>query len=173
VVAPTASCGWIGGGCAQPAVLRTVRQALADGRAASSASRRPTTARCASWATCWSSAWPAIRAARWSCSSTRCCRAPGWWSSATRRWPRAAAGLAPRVGLPVTVVAHGAMRPALPRRRACSAATTPRPTRPALPPGSFVVVATQGRRDLQGLRAALALQARQVFFVASERKARC
>ena len=27
--------GWIGGGCAQPAVLRTVRQALADGRARS------------------------------------------------------------------------------------------------------------------------------------------
>ena len=25
--------GWIGGGCAQPAVLRTVRKALADGRA--------------------------------------------------------------------------------------------------------------------------------------------
>jgi len=32
-------------------------------------------------------------------------------------------------------------------------------------------VATQGRRDVQGLRAALALQARQVFFVASHRKA--
>ena len=27
------AAGWIGGGCAQPAVLRTVRQALADGRA--------------------------------------------------------------------------------------------------------------------------------------------
>jgi xanthine dehydrogenase accessory factor len=33
------------------------------------------------------------------------------------------------------------------------------------------VVATQGRRDVQGLRAALAVQARQVFFVASHRKA--
>jgi xanthine dehydrogenase accessory factor len=38
-------------------------------------------------------------------------------------------------------------------------------------PGAFVVVATQGRRDVQGLRAALALSARQVFFVASARKA--
>lgn len=37
--------------------------------------------------------------------------------------------------------------------------------------GSFVVVATQGRRDVQGLRAALSLRARQVFFVASARKA--
>ena len=25
--------GWVGGGCAQPAVVRSVRQALADGRA--------------------------------------------------------------------------------------------------------------------------------------------
>jgi xanthine dehydrogenase accessory factor len=37
--------------------------------------------------------------------------------------------------------------------------------------GSFVVVATQGRRDVQGLRAALSLNARRVFFVASARKA--
>ena len=27
--------GWVGGGCAQPAVIRTVRQALQDGRARS------------------------------------------------------------------------------------------------------------------------------------------
>lgn len=39
-----------------------------------------------------------------------------------------------------------------------------------IPPGAFVVVATQGRRDLQGLRAALRSQARRLFFVASARK---
>jgi xanthine dehydrogenase accessory factor len=37
--------------------------------------------------------------------------------------------------------------------------------------GAFVVVATQGQRDLQGLRAALALRAGGVWFVASARKA--
>jgi xanthine dehydrogenase accessory factor len=35
----------------------------------------------------------------------------------------------------------------------------------------FVVVATQGRRDLQGLKAALALQPQGLWFVASARKA--
>lgn len=38
-------------------------------------------------------------------------------------------------------------------------------------PGAFVVVATQGRRDLQGLSAALSVKARKIFFVASARKA--
>ncbi|HYB66491.1 MAG TPA: XdhC family protein, partial [Steroidobacteraceae bacterium] len=37
--------------------------------------------------------------------------------------------------------------------------------------GAFVVVATQGRRDLPGLRAALALDARKIWVVASVRKA--
>jgi xanthine dehydrogenase accessory factor len=42
---------------------------------------------------------------------------------------------------------------------------------PHVGPGAWVVVATQGRRDVQGLRLALALQPRQVSFVASARKA--
>ena len=33
VTADGIAAGWIGGGCAQPAVMKTVRQALADGRA--------------------------------------------------------------------------------------------------------------------------------------------
>jgi xanthine dehydrogenase accessory factor len=37
--------------------------------------------------------------------------------------------------------------------------------------GGLVVVATQGRRDIYGLQAALALQAERCWFVASERKA--
>jgi xanthine dehydrogenase accessory factor len=41
----------------------------------------------------------------------------------------------------------------------------------ALPTGGLVVVATQGRRDLPALRAALALQPQTLWFVASERKA--
>jgi xanthine dehydrogenase accessory factor len=42
---------------------------------------------------------------------------------------------------------------------------------PRVGPGARVVVATQGRRDVQGLRLALALSARQVSFVASAKKA--
>jgi xanthine dehydrogenase accessory factor len=37
--------------------------------------------------------------------------------------------------------------------------------------GGLVVVATQGRRDVQGLKAALSLQPDTLWFVASERKA--
>jgi xanthine dehydrogenase accessory factor len=55
--------GWIGGGCAQPAVIKTVRRALLDGLARKIR-------------TCWNLAWPAIRVARWSCSSTRSCQPP-------------------------------------------------------------------------------------------------
>ena len=101
--------GWIGGGCAQPAVLRTVRQALADGAVARDphrAGRRRSA--CANSTTCSSSAWPATAAARWSSSSTRCCRARGWWWSATRRWRRRWPAWRRASGLPVTVVAHGA-----------------------------------------------------------------
>ena len=50
---------------------------------------------------------------------------------------------------------------------ACDATTLSR-----IAPGAWIVVATQGRRDLQGLRLALALRARQVSFVASARKAK-
>ena len=52
-----------------------------------------------------------------------------------------------------------------------AAATLGQAVAQALPAGGLVVVATQGRRDLQALRAALALQPQTLWFVASERKA--
>ena len=79
----------------------------------------------------------------------------------------ALAGLAPRVGLPVTVLAQGADAARFPDAERVLVTDES----PDIAPGSFVVVATQGRRDLQGLRAALSIGARQVFFVASARKA--
>jgi xanthine dehydrogenase accessory factor len=87
--------------------------------------------------------------------------------------PLAAAltGLAPRVGLPVTVVAHGADATRFPDAEQVLASDEPAAVSAGIAAGAFVVVATQGRRDVQGLRAALALQARAIFFVASARKA--
>jgi xanthine dehydrogenase accessory factor len=87
--------------------------------------------------------------------------------------PLAAAltGLAPRVGLPVTVVAHGADATRFPDAEKVLASDEPAAVSAGIAAGAFVVVATQGRRDVQGLRAALALQARAIFFVASARKA--
>lgn len=166
--------GWIGGGCAQPTVLKMVRQALADGRArmlriAPSAEGEVRELEdvlefgmaCHSGGTIELFVDPVLPRARLTVIGD----SPLAMALAT---------LAPRVGLPVTVVAQGvegadALRYADAERVLATdeAAAVQR----ELAPGSFVVVATQGRRDLQGLRAALVARARRVFFVASARKA--
>ena len=163
--------GWIGGGCAQPAVLRTVRQALADGRArviriapAEEGSMRELDdvlefgMACHSGGTLELFVDPMLPRARLVVVGDS---------------PLAAAltGLAPRVGLPVTVVAHGADATRFPDAEKVLASDEPAAVSAGIAAGAFVVVATQGRRDVQGLRAALALQARAIFFVASARKA--
>ena len=159
--------GWIGGGCAQPAVLRTVQRALADGAA------------------------QVIRIAPAEDGQVRelgdvlefgmACHSGGTLElfidpvlprhrlTIIGDSPLAAAlaGLAPRVGLPVTVVAPGADAARFPDAEQVLASDEGLD----IGRGSFVVVATQGRRDLQGLRAALGLGARCIFFVASARKA--
>lgn len=161
--------GWIGGGCAQPAVLKTVRHALADGRArviriapAEEGQVRELGdvlefgMACHSGGTLELFVDPLLPRAR---------------LVVVGDTPLAAAlaALAPRVGLPVTVVAHGAEAARFPD--ADQVVARDEGAEAEVAPGAFVVVATQGRRDLPGLRAALALQARQVFFVASARKA--
>ncbi len=163
--------GWIGGGCAQPAVLRTVRQALADGRArviriapAEDGQVRELDdvlefgMACHSGGTLELFVDPILPRAR--------LLVVGDSPLAV-----ALAGLAPRVGLPVTVLAHGTDAARFPDAEQVLASDDAAQAAHAVAPGSFVVVATQGRRDVQGLRAALAVGARQVFFVASERKA--
>jgi xanthine dehydrogenase accessory factor len=159
--------GWIGGGCAQPAVQRTVRQALADGvaRMIRIAPAEQGHIRelddvlefgmaCHSGGTLELFVDPMLPRARLTVVGDS---------------PLAAAltGLAPRVGLPVTVVAQGADA----TRFADAERVLNSDDAVDVAPGSFVVVATQGRRDLQGLRAALVIGARQIFFVASARKA--
>lgn len=169
--------GWIGGGCAQPAVLRTVRQALVDGRArmiriAPDADAAEGGAlrelgdvlefgmACHSGGTLELFIDPVLPRARLTVIGDSPVAV-------------ALADLAPRVGLQVSVVAHG-LAPGSADSRFAGApliASDEVAALAALAPGSFVVVATQGRRDVQGLRAALALQARQVWLVASARKA--
>ena len=143
--------GWIGGGCAQPAVLRTVRQALADG--------------CARMIRITPAGLGEMRELDEVLEFGMACHSGGTLELfIDPMLPRqrltligdspvaqALAGLAPRVGFAVCVVAPGATAERF--------------------PDAAQVVATQGRRDVQGLRAALALRARQVSFVASARKA--
>jgi len=163
--------GWIGGGCAQPAVLRTVRQALVDGRArliriapAEEGHEKELDdvlefgMSCHSGGTIELFVDPVLPRARLVVIGDSPVAV-------------ALAGLAPRVGLQVTVVAPGADAQRFPDAAQLIASDDAATAAAQVAPGSFVVVATQGRRDVQGLRAALALQARQVSFVASARKA--
>jgi xanthine dehydrogenase accessory factor len=167
--------GWIGGGCAQPAVLHTVREALADGRArliriapaSADAARDPQALlgdalefgmSCHSGGTIELFIDPILPPTRLVVIGDS-------------PVALAIAGLAPRVGLPVTVIARGAD----PQRFADASQVIDTDEAAAVAaqvaPGCLVVVATQGRRDLQGLRAALALKALKVWLVASARKA--
>ena len=163
--------GWVGGGCAQPAVIRTVRQVLADGRARL-IRIAPTDdgherdlgdvlefgMACHSGGTLELFIDPVLPHAQLVVIGAS---------------PVAAslAQLAPRVGFSVTLIAHEADAGAFPDAQRVIASDDAAVVVPQVVPGAWVVVATQGRRDVQALRLALALNARQVSFVASARKA--
>lgn len=171
--------GWIGGGCAQPAVLRTVQAALADGQARliritpqAEGSEPELNAQmaqlndvlefgmaCHSGGTLELFVDPVLPRARLTIIGDSPVAV-------------ALAGLAPRVGLAVSVIAHGADAARFPDATRVLAQDDAAAAAQAVAPASFVVVATQGRRDVQGLRAALALQAAGLWLVASARKAR-
>lgn len=166
--------GWVGGGCAQPAVLRTVRQALQDGRArmiriaptedgAASAERELGEVlefgmSCHSGGTLELFVDPVLPR-------------PQLVVIGASPVAQSLSQLAPRVGFELTVVAHEADAAAFPDAHRVIASDDPATVTAQLGSGAWVVVATQGRRDVQALRLALALQARQVSFVASARKA--
>ena len=68
--------GWIGGGCAQPAVLKTVRSALLDGQPRKFVFLPLRKALNAIWVRYSNSAWPATREVLSNCSSTQFCPQP-------------------------------------------------------------------------------------------------
>jgi xanthine dehydrogenase accessory factor len=163
--------GWIGGGCAQPAVLRAVRQVLGDGRArlmrispSDGGSEKTLDDVLEFGMTCHSGGTlelfvdPILPRARLVVIGS----SPVALSLVT---------LAPHVGFAVTAVAPGLDAASLPGAQQVLADDDPAAVTACVPEGAWVVVATQGRRDVQGLRLALALGARQVSFVASAKKA--
>jgi len=168
--------GWIGGGCAQPAVLHTVREALKDGRArliriAPAEAEAPRDAQ---------SMLRDVAEFGMSCHSGGMLELfidpilPPTRLVIIGDSPVAVAlaGLAPRVGLPVTVIAKGADSQRFPDASQVIETDDTAALSGQVTPGALVVVATQGRRDLQGLRAALALNAQKIWLVASSRKAK-
>ena len=84
---------------------------------------------------------------------------------------KALAQLAPRVGLQVTVIAQDTTATAFPDATRVLTSDDPASLAALVDTPTDVVVATQGRRDLQGLKAALALNTHAVWFVASAKKA--
>ena len=163
--------GWVGGGCAQPAVLRTVRQTLADGHAQLIRIAPAETGHekdlgdvlefgmsCHSGGTLELFVDPVLPRAQLVVIG-----ASPVAQSLTQ--------LAPRVGFAVTLIAHQADVAAYADAHQVITSDDPAGVVPQVAAGAWVVVATQGRRDVQALRLALALQAVQVSFVASARKA--
>jgi xanthine dehydrogenase accessory factor len=75
------------------------------------------------------------------------------------------------VGLRVAVVAHSAQAGDFPDADTVLSSDDAPAVCAQLSSIPFVVVATQGRRDLQGLKAALALQPQGLWFVSSAKKA--
>jgi xanthine dehydrogenase accessory factor len=163
--------GWVGGGCAQPAVLRTVRQALGDGRAR--------VIRIAPTEDGFERDLGDVLEFGMACHSGGTLELfvdpvlPPAQLVVIGASPVAASlvQLAPRVGFAVTLVAHEADAVAYPDARQVITSDDIAAVAARVPAGAWVVVATQGRRDVQALRLALALNARQISFVASARKA--
>ncbi|HWY72308.1 MAG TPA: XdhC family protein [Burkholderiaceae bacterium] len=162
--------GWIGGGCAQPAVIKTVRRALADGRARliriapGSGGEREIGDVLEFGMVCHSGGTlelfvdpvlPPPRLVIFGASLVAVTLAQ----------------LAPRVGFAVSVAAQGADTVDFPDAQHVFDTDDAAALASQVAPGAYVVVATQGRRDLQALRAALALGPCYVGLVASHRKA--
>ena len=162
--------GWIGGGCAQPAVVKTVRAALSDGQARSIRISPAEESReqqlsdvlefgmaCHSGGTLELFIDPVLPLA----SLTVLGDSPV---------ARALCDLAPRVGFAVNLVAQGAEARDFAAASRVLAFDEASEVAQQLGAQAWVVVATQGRRDMQALKAALALQPRRTWLVASARK---
>ena len=163
--------GWIGGGCAQPAVIKTVRSALQDGQARtiritpSDQSQERSLGdvlefgmACHSGGTLELFIDPVIAQAELVVMGDS-------------PVARSLVSLAPRLGFRVVAVAQDAQAHDFAEASAVVASDDTPAVRAQVSANSFVVVATQGRRDMQCLESALATQPAQLWFVASHRKA--
>jgi xanthine dehydrogenase accessory factor len=163
--------GWIGGGCAQPAVVKTVRRALLDGT--------PRKIRISPSEESAERDLGDVLEFGMACHSGGTLELfidpvmPSTTLTVVGDSPvaRALVSLAPRVGLRVALVAQGAVATDFPDADMVLASDDVSAVSAQLSATPFVVVATQGRRDLQGLKAALALQPQGLWFVSSAKKA--
>lgn len=157
--------GWIGGGCAQPAVTKVAKQALQDGQSRLiriSPSRDATIEE-------------GVMDFGMSCHSGGSLDIfidpvmvrPTLLIIGASPAAQALSGLASRVGFSVMAAFPGATQDMFPEadRIIGGLELTQLPSTP------FIVVATQGKRDEPGLEAALATDTAYIAFIASQRKA--
>lgn len=159
--------GWIGGGCAQPAVLDTARKALADGqsRLIRVSPKRGTVVE------------PGVLDFGMTCHSggtldifiDPILARPALAIVGTSPVAQTLAALAHRTGFAVHAAGAGATTELFPDAAGCLDGL--RLDELSCGPPRFVVVATQGKRDEAALKAALALAPDFLGFVASARKA--
>lgn len=164
-------CGWIGGGCAQPAVLKAAARALSDGKA-----RR---LRIATLSATDGRESGDVMEVGMTCHSGGVLELfvdpilplPQLLVVGASPVAVTLSKLAPLVGFSVTVAAAARAREAFAEAVAFVELDGSEPPQIRLHPGAYAVVATQGQGDLEGLRLALTAQPRYLGFVASARKA--
>ncbi|MDI9350069.1 MAG: XdhC family protein [Candidatus Symbiobacter sp.] len=168
--------GWIGGGCAKPSVIEAAQSALNDGKPrririapsqtnpAAESSPEIATGQIEIGSNCVSGGslelfidpiMPMARLAIFGESAVA----------------QSLLALAPKVGFDVTLISDGCQAEDFPDADRVLAQDGVDFVQDALGYGEFVVVASQGRRDRQALAAALALQPRYIWLVASGKKA--
>ena len=159
--------GWVGGGCAQPAVLKSARQAIADGQPRLIRISPNTDA----------PVEPGVTDFGMTCFSggtldifiDPVVPRPALLIVGASPAAQALSALASRVGFSVTVAFPGAGPEAFPDAHRRVESLQPDALAHLRPAG--VVVATQGKRDEAGLEAALGTGAAFIAFIASARKA--
>ncbi|HEY3700150.1 MAG TPA: XdhC family protein, partial [Spongiibacteraceae bacterium] len=163
--------GWIGGGCAQPAVLKTVRAALSDGV--------PRTIRIAPANASEERAIDDVLEFGMACHSggvlelfidpiLPAARLIIFGDSPVAH---TLVALASRVGFNPVIVAKDAQATDFADAKRVLDVDDAQAVKQTLGSTDWIVVATQGRRDVAALKAALALQPKALWFVASARKA--
>jgi xanthine dehydrogenase accessory factor len=159
--------GWIGGGCAQPAVIKTVQKALKDGqsrliRISPEKNEAIEEGIIDFGMTCHSGGTLDI-------FIDPIIARPMLLIIGGSPAAQSLSALAQRVGFDVTAAFPGAGNEMFPDAVEILDSLEAKVMGRVLP--SFVVVATQGKRDEEGLEAALASGANYIAFIASERKA--
>lgn len=159
--------GWIGGGCAQPAVISTAKKALADGqprliRVSPTKGGEVEEGIIDFGMTCHSGGTLDVFLEPFAAR-------PNLLIIGTAPSAQALAGLARRTGFDVSVASPGANAETFPDAQQVIDGLDLSELTSGTP--NFVVVATQGKRDEAGLETALATGSPYVTFIASGRKA--